>query len=52
VYKDDQETGTQCHNLSQTRIETIEELLRQRGFFDTLGRDEVKSEKDEAVLVQ
>jgi hypothetical protein len=50
VHKDERDTATQTRDLG--RIESIGDLLRQRGFFDTVGRDEVKHEKkDEAVLV-
>lgn len=44
---DDRETEAHSRELGVARIESIEDLLRSRGFFDTAERDI----KDEEVLV-
>jgi hypothetical protein len=49
VHKDDQDTAVQSRDSSPVRIETIEELLRKRGFFDSAER--WNREKDTEVLV-
>jgi hypothetical protein len=38
VHKDDTNSGLQPGDPSPVRIETIEELLRKRGFFDSAER--------------
>jgi hypothetical protein len=50
VHKDDRSTGMQSGDSNPARIETIEELLRKRGFFDSAERWE-KNVKEAKVLV-
>jgi hypothetical protein len=46
--KEDRDTETHSQDLGASRIESIEELLRKRGFFDSVERVQ---KKDEPALV-
>lgn len=47
MYNDDHDGGAHSRDSGVTRIESIEDLLRSRGFFDTAELDQ----KEEEVLV-
>jgi hypothetical protein len=50
--RNDHDNATPSQDLSVTRIETIEDLLRKRGFFDTVERDKTAHDKeDQKVMV-
>jgi len=47
MHNDDYNAAAHSRDLNPAKIESIEDLLRSRGFFDTAERDK----KDEEVLV-
>ncbi len=47
MHKDDRDSGTDSLELGVIKIESIEDLLKRRGFFDTAEREK----KEEEVLV-
>jgi hypothetical protein len=51
MHKEDKDSALHSRDLDIAEIESIEDLLRTRGFFDTAEPESERVKKDEGVLV-